>query len=70
MTSASSCSGRASSRTSRGSRTERAAGDFPAYRLTLWNREASPSAVRSLLAQPGVRVLSSDGKVYAFLRPA
>ena len=43
---------------------------FPAYRLTLWNREASPSAVRSLLAQPGVRVLSTDGKVYAFLRPA
>ena len=34
---------------------------FPAYRLTLWNREASPSAVRSLLAQPGVRVLSTDG---------
>jgi hypothetical protein len=45
-------------------------GRFPAYRLTLWNREASPSAVRSLLAQPGVRVLSTDGKVYAFLRPA
>ena len=43
---------------------------FPAYRLTLWSREASPSAVRSLLAQPGVRVLSTDGTVYAFLRPA
>jgi hypothetical protein len=43
---------------------------FAGYRLTLWNRDASPAAVRSLLAQPGVRVLSTDGTVYALLRPA
>ena len=45
-------------------------GRFAGYRLSLWNRDSNPGIVRSLLAQPGARVLSTDGTVYAFLRPA
>jgi hypothetical protein len=45
-------------------------GRFAGYRLALWNRDSSPEIVRSLLAQPGTRVLATDGTAYAFLRPA
>ena len=45
-------------------------GRFAGYRLSLWNRDANPELVRSLRAQPGTRVLATDGTVYAFLRPA
>ncbi len=43
---------------------------FDGYRLELWNREAKPELVGALLAQPGVRVLSTHDHVYALLRPA
>ena len=45
-------------------------GRFAGYRLSLWNRDSNPEIVRSLLAQPGARVLATDGTAYAFLRPA
>ena len=45
-------------------------GRFAGYRLSLWNRDANPELVRSLRAEPGTRVLATDGTVYAFLRPA
>jgi hypothetical protein len=46
------------------------AGRYAGYRLALWDRDANPKIVRSLLAQRGTRVLATDGTVYAFLRPA
>jgi hypothetical protein len=45
-------------------------GQFAGYRLSLWDRESNPAIVRALRAQPGTRLLASDGTVYAFLRPA
>jgi hypothetical protein len=42
---------------------------FAGYRLALWNSGDSREIVRSLLAQPGARVLASDGSAYAILRP-
>jgi hypothetical protein len=43
---------------------------FGGYRLELWNRELKPELVGALLAEPGARVLSRHGHMYAILRPA
>jgi hypothetical protein len=43
---------------------------FRGYRLALWSNQANPELVGSLRAEPGARVLSRDGNVYAILRPS
>jgi hypothetical protein len=43
---------------------------FAGYRLALWNHHGNSAVIRSLLAEPGAKVLASHDGVYAILRPA